>query len=125
VKAEMTGSFRLGAVAAVASSMCVLAVLLFGAPKAGAAVYGFCENVHVGGYGPCQEVTARRTYQDYGWGDLHSVCVSLPPQSGTERCSGGPGAGVYSGTIEYNYVFPLIKNNAAGDNYLHGVYFTP
>jgi hypothetical protein len=124
---EITGGSKLTAITSIVGLLCVIAILLGGAPKADAAVYGFCENVHVGGYGTCQMTvpSANGTYQDYGWGDLHSVCVLLGPFGDTQRCSGGPGQGVYSGTLPYGSYYPAVTNNAAGDNYLHGVYFTP
>lgn len=64
-------------------------------------------------------------YQTYGWGDQHSVCVDIRPWSGVRRCSSGPGAGVYSGEIPGGYGGTAwIENNAAGSNYVHGIYLT-
>jgi hypothetical protein len=93
------------------------------AADANAAVYGFCENVHLGGNATCEE-GGDTTYQAYAWGDDHSVCVGLAP-AGLERCSGGAGQGVYSGEPEnYTVFFPYVKNNAAGENWVHGDYLT-
>ena len=127
MRTTLSGRFKLSAVSLIAGFMCVLAMALSSTPKADAAVYGFCENVHVGGTGYCQMTvpSEKGTYQDYGWGDLHSVCVSLAPFSETQRCSGGAGEGVYSGTLGYGSYYPTVTNHAEGDNYLHGVYFTP
>jgi hypothetical protein len=123
----LTGGLRIASITSLAGLLCVAAMLFGSTPKADAAVYGFCENVHVGGTGYCQMTvpSVNGTYQDYGWGDLHSVCVSLAPLSWSQRCSGGPGQGVYSGTVPYGSYYPTVTNNAEGDNYLHGVYFTP
>lgn len=113
------------ALAALICLMCVLAVQLGNTSKADAAVYGFCENVHLGGYGVCQEGVIRNTYQAFAWGDQHSVCVGLAPLGWTQACSGGPEQGVYSGSAEYTGYYPYVENHAAGANWVHGVYFTP
>lgn len=92
-------------------------------------VFGFCENVQLGSGGYCSGPLTG-LYQTYGWGDQHSVCVDIRPWSGVRRCSSGPGAGVYSGQIPPNEVgsdnigTPWIENNAAGANYVHGIYLT-
>lgn len=109
----------------VVAFLCVLAIQLAHTQGANAAVYGYCENVHLGGGGTCQEGIVRNTYQAYAWGDQHSVCVGLAPLSWTQACSGGPGQGVYSGIAEYTGYYPYVANNAAGDNWVHGVFFTP
>lgn len=92
------------------------------------AVHGFCENVQLGGNGYCAGPTTGM-YQTYGWGDQHSVCVDIRPWSGVRRCSSGPGAGVYSGEIPPSEIgentgTAWIENNAAGANYVHGVWLT-
>lgn len=108
--------------AAVAALLCVL--LIHSAP-AKAEVFGFCGNVQLPGNGSCEAGSWVSTHQDYGWGDNHSVCVWLRPFNGGERCSGGPNQGVYSEQLSEDVVLrPVIVNNAAGANYVHGVYFT-
>jgi hypothetical protein len=113
------------AAAAFALLLCAVAAQLGHATTADAAVYGFCENVQLGQNGYCAGSTTG-LYQDYGWGDQHSVCIDIRPWPNVRRCSSGPGAGVYSGEIPPNNAgLPWIENNAAGSNYVHGVYFTP
>ena len=94
------------------------------AADANAGVYSFCGNVHLGGNATCEE-GGDTTYQAYAWGDDHSVCVGLAPAWSVERCSGGPGQGVYSGEPEsYSVFYPYVKNNASGENWVHGDYLT-
>lgn len=112
----------------VATTLCLFAVVvvlaLAQASTARAGSVGFCEGVTLPGAGSqCNNPSAVLTYQAYGWGENHSVCVWLNPYNGTRACSGGPNQGVYSGTITPNYAYPYIENNAAGANRVHGVYF--
>jgi hypothetical protein len=108
--------------AAIAATLVSVAALEASEPTtADAAVVGFC-NAGVGGYEGCLG-NVSFLYQTYGWGDQHSVCVAVQNyNNGTTRCSGGAGQGVYSGTVEQNYWYPVMKNNAPGSNQLHGVY---
>jgi hypothetical protein len=96
------------------------------APPAKAAAVGFCGGVVLGQWGNCSTGGSVRTYQDYGWGDQHSVCVLLAPYNAqTTACSGGPGQGVYSGQLPPEVgenATPFIANNAPGANTVHGVY---
>jgi hypothetical protein len=120
----VTGGVKLAAVTSLAGMMCVIAMLFGGVPKANAEVYGFCENVLLGQNGYCGG-PATGMYQDYGWGDQHSVCVDIRPWPGVRRCSSGAGAGVYSGEISKGTGgTPWIENNAPGENYVHGIYLT-
>lgn len=98
--------------------------LFLHAAPANAGTFGFCGNVQLPGGGFCQTGNFVSTYQAFGWGDQHSVCVSLRPLAFTQACSGGPTQGVYSGQISQQFVQPVITNNAAGANFVHGVYFT-
>jgi hypothetical protein len=102
-----------------------LVLQLAHASRAQAGTFGFCEGVTLGGFGECNNgIAVSHVYQDYGWGDNHSVCVALHPGTGW-ACSGGPGQGVYSGEISGEGAsVPAIENNAAGSNRVHGVYFT-
>jgi hypothetical protein len=95
---------------------------LLGPTLAQAGVGNFCNPTTLTGFQWCQGPGQVLT-QVYGWGDQHSVCVKI--NGGEKRCSGGPGAGVYSPAYPPLYAFPLIQNNAAGNNTVHGVVFTP
>jgi hypothetical protein len=108
----------------LASLAMVVIMQLSQAQPAQAGTFGFCENVELPGNGSsCVTSGVVLTYEDYGWGDNHSVCVKISPYNWTLACSGGPGQGVYSGTIEENYGYAYIENHAAGSNRVHGVYF--
>jgi hypothetical protein len=111
--------------AGLAVLVAALAIQLSHASQAEAGTVGFCENVNLGGYQFCSTGYVVNTYQDYGWGDNHSVCVSLGGRTWTTACSGGPGQGVYSGALtEAPFLAePFITNNAAGANRVHAVYF--
>ena len=110
-------------ISAVALAALCLKPMPAGADATPYASIGFCDGVTLGGYGGCNNPSPVLTYQAYGWGENHSVCVWLNPYNPTRACSGGPNQGVYSGTIATNYAYPYIENNAAGDNRVHGVYF--
>jgi hypothetical protein len=97
--------------------------LVLGPAQATAGTFGFCENQLLAGGQGCVGGQALM-YQDYGWGDNHSVCVQLEPETASRRCSGGAEQGVYSGSLEEWYWYPTIENNASGSNRVHGVYFT-
>lgn len=113
--------------AALAAAACIL-TCLFGYQlskpgEANAGTYGYCENVVLGPHGYCLGGTVRM-YQAYGYGENASVCVAAEPYSGTNRCSGGPNQGVYSGTVppEQETAVPWIRNNAGVSNRVHGIY---
>lgn len=116
------GARRLVAVSLAAAVM--LCGFLIHSASANAGVFGFC-NVNLPGYGACETGTWVGAYQDYGWGENHSVCVWLRPFNGGRHCSGGPNQGVYSDALPSDVaVIPRIENNAAGANLVHGVYLT-
>lgn len=112
--------------------MC-LAFTLSSPSGAEASTSGYCGNQTLGGYGTCYGAW-RVLYQTYGWGDQHSVCVwasyGSPGETplgggGYKACSGGPAQGVYSPAYWENIgLYPGIKNNAAGNNTVHGVALT-
>jgi hypothetical protein len=126
-KVNPTATFnkpRTSVVAVLAALAMVTCALQFGIPpKADAdlspdGVYGFCGNYLVHGneacFGPASEF-----YQVFGYGDQHSVCVLVGGIPSTERCSSGPGAGVYSGEVSSGGT-PVIRGNAEGDTNVHG-----
>lgn len=107
--------------------LCSVAAICLGmiGPKGAEASWsGYCTVTLNNRYDYCNG-SLRDLHQVYGWGDQHSVCVSIVPYSWTERCSSGPGAGVYSPTVTYMQYVPRISNNAAGSNLVHGISFTP
>jgi hypothetical protein len=91
---------------------------------ADASVSNYCNPVTVGSWEGCNG-SPRAFNQVYGWGDQHSVCVGIAGAAWSFRCSGGPGAGVYSEVFGYGTYYPGIRNNAAGSNTLHGVSLAP
>lgn len=110
------GLVLIGAVLALTLS------LMSGPASAQASVSNYC-GTWLGGGQIC-EGAARSLYQTYGWGDQGSVCVSVVGWMGP-TCSGGAGAGVYSGQIGSNvWAIPWIKNNTGGSNFVHGVALT-
>jgi hypothetical protein len=114
--------------------MAICLMFLLGLPSpANAEVGSYCGNQTLGGGGTCYG-SQRLLYQTYGWGDQHSVCVWASyggpietPLGGSsyKACSSGPGAGVYSPAYWENLLlYPGIKNNAAGNNTVHGNTFS-
>jgi hypothetical protein len=66
----------------------------------------------------------RLLHQTLGWGDQHSVCVSVN-WGFPVNCSAGPGVGVYSDRLPNNeWRYPYMKNNAAGSNFVHGIAYS-
>lgn len=97
------------------------------AGKASAGVSSYCGNQTLGAWGWCSG-SPRTLYRVYGWGDQHSVCVSISGAPGTGwgyTCSSGPGVGVYGPSYEPAYLYPDISNNSAGTNTVHGVAYQP
>jgi hypothetical protein len=92
--------------------------------KAEASTSAYCNNVWLGAYGDCWG-ERRNLYAVSGWGDHHSVCVgfAVNPAPGmiNPMCSGGAGAGVYNPWGTTFPFYPAIRNNAAGNNLVHGV----
>lgn len=115
---------RMGVAAATAAlALLTCAFQLGNATKADAdlspdGVYGFCGNVLVHGHEACFG-PASEFYQVFGYGDQHSVCVMVGGIPSTQRCSSGPGAGVYSGEVSSGGT-PVIAGNAEGDTNVHG-----
>lgn len=114
----------------LSSLMLALSMLfLLAAPNgAQAATNNYCNNVTLGPQGACAG-TWRAFYALYGWGDQHSVCVSVvvnPPGPGfNSACSGGPGQGVYDPMGQTVSAYPGINNNSNGTNVVHGVAYIP
>jgi hypothetical protein len=110
---------------ALACASGFFAIQMSHASQANAAIYGFCENVLLGGGGYCTTPNYVNLYQAYAWGDDHSVCVDVREWQ-VRHCSSGPEVGVYSGVVPapYEAGIPIIENNAAGNNYVHGLYLT-
>lgn len=109
--------------ALVATTALLALGLIAGQGQAKAAWSTYCNPVTLGGHGYCHGVP-RNLYQLMGWGDQRSVCVMIAA-SWTERCSAGPGHGVYTPTFGPITAYPMIKNNAAGTNTVHGIAYQP
>lgn len=109
--------------AAACMLTCLLGYQLSRPGEAHAGTYGFCENVLLGPYGGCAG-PAGNMYQAYGYGENASVCVLSSPNPATERCSGGPNQGVYTGVFPFEVGAPYIKNHAGVSNRVHGIYLT-
>lgn len=111
----------------------LLAVGLGSAVSAEASTSPYCNNQTLGSVGtPAGWCTgaSRNLYAVYGWGDNHSVCVgfSVSPEATSmmkKMCSGGPGSGVYNPWGSTFGLYPVIANNAAGSNLVHGVAYQP
>jgi len=109
---------------ALAATIGLLAIgLIAGQGQAKAAWSVFCNPVNLPTYGSYCYGAPRTAYQLMGWGDQHSVCVSV--DQATRRCSAGPGHGVYTPTFGPFLVNPLIVNNAKGSNTAHGIVYQP
>jgi hypothetical protein len=110
---------------ALLASVTAICLGLLGPKPAEANWANFCNPVTLAGYGNCTGAPFKMN-QIYGWGDQHSVCVALHnsiPE--TKRCSSGPGAGVYTPLFNVITWYPLIQNNAAGSNTVHGISLGP
>ena len=101
--------------------------LISGPASAEGATSPYCNPHTLGPWQTCAGVS-RKIYQTYGWGDHASVCVWIQNWPSGKNCSAGAGHGVYSGVIPccfYGGWPPLISNNSAKTNTVHGVALQP
>jgi hypothetical protein len=74
---------------------------------------------------------ARTFFELKGEGAQHSVCVYASENGfgqgnvGGVKCSSGPGAAVFNSGMGTGNYFPVIYNNAVGENLVHGTAFGP
>lgn len=106
-------------------SVALLCVSVMAPKQAAASWSNYCNPVTLPERFDYCHGSLRYLHQVYGWGDQHSVCVSIAPFSWSQRCSSGPGAGVYSPKVSFSAYVPTISNNAPGWNTAHGISFTP
>ncbi len=98
------------------------ALMLDSAPAAKASASPYCGG-WLGYFGMC--IGERRSLEAVeGMGEQHSVCVWIGDGGGgiygAYGCSSGPGAWVYRFRGCCENLWPVIQNNAAGNNFVHG-----
>jgi hypothetical protein len=116
-------------VAVIAAAVALTGCMLIG-PAAKADAYQttvYCDGKALAAWWTC-EGALRRLYGIYGWGDQHAVCIFVSTGTGYpyyQKCSGGPGEGVYSaiGGPETQW-YPSITNIAGNGNIVHGRAYT-
>lgn len=109
---------------ALLGTVAALSLALLGPKPVEANWANYCNPVTLGSNGECA-TSPHVMNQLYGWGDQHSVCVGWQYNGAVTRCSSGPGAGVYTPVFETFTWYPMIRNNSAGTNTVHGVVLWP
>lgn len=123
---------RRGVRSAIGSGLAALALMVavLGSPAAAQAETSPYCGGWLGAGGICAG-GARTLYQLYGTGEQHSVCIYASDNGygqgniGGVNCSSGPGAGVYNSGMGTGHYFPVIYNNAVGNNLVHGTAWGP
>ncbi len=121
----MTTRVRQGVLALLAAAaLSVSAALLMPGFAQAATWTNYCNNQKLPGWQESGSIYCyganRVAHELMGWGDQHSVCIGMSYM--VTRCSGGPGAGVYTSS-ELGYWIagtPWIENQAPGWNVVHG-----